>query len=316
MRKSIKVFSMAVLLMLCSFSLNCKAKTSKNKKPVVLCTTFPVYDWCRNILGDSENIDLQLLNTKGTDMHSFTPSIKDMARISSADVVFYIGGESEEWLKEILPGSKNKNQKAVSMMDILGRLVLKEKNEGIFEGEEEGEPENDEHVWLSLGNASVCCFMMTSYFQSLDSENYDKYFQNCKAYRYQLEMTFEVIKSALRESPVLLFADRFPFRYFAEDFGLTCYAAFPGCSAETEASFATVIALSNVMKENSLSKIYVLENSNTRMAEQIITTSGCKAEIKVLDSMQGVSAEQILAGATYIGIMEKNLEALVGSDKM
>lgn len=315
MNRTFKILSVTVLVFLCSFSLPCKEKASKSKKPVVLCTSFPVYDWCRNITAGSEKIDLQLLNTKGTDMHSYSPTIKDMARISSADLVFYIGGESEKWLEEILPRSKNKNQKAVSMMSLLGRLVLQEKNEGIFEGEEEGGvPENDEHVWLSLGNASVCCFMMTSYLQALDSDNYDRFFQNSKAYRYELEMTYEVIKGALRDSPVILFADRFPFRYFAEDFGLTCFAAFPGCSAETEASFSTIISLSNVMKENDLSKVYILEKSNPKMAEQIISTSGCKAEIRTLDSMQSVSAEDISAGATYIGIMEKNLEALVGSN--
>ncbi len=316
MNRKILSIIMAVFLALSFSFTGCSKKSAGNKKPVVLCSTFPVYDWARNIIGDSDAIDLQLLNTKGTDMHSFNPSIQDMARISSADVVFYIGGESEKWLEEILPRSKNENQKAVSMMDLLGRLVLQEKNEGIFEGEEEENPGKDEHVWLSLGNASVCCFMMTSYIQALDSENYDKYFQNCKAYRYELEMAFEVIKSALREPPVLLFADRFPFRYFAEDFGLTCYAAFPGCSAETEASFSTVISLAKVMKENNLSKVYILEKSNPKIAEQIVSTSGCNAEIRVLDSMQGVSAEQISAGATYLGIMEKNLEALVGSDKM
>lgn len=305
-----KIFAglVSVFLLLCVTGCS---KNSSGKKPVVLCSTFPVYDWCRNILGETDHYDLQLLNTKGTDMHSFQPTVQDLAKIASCEILFYVGGESEKWIEDALESTKNENRISASLMSMLGNRVKQETAEGIFESEsEDEEKEDDEHVWLSLGNAGVCCFMMTSPLRRWDSENGDTYYKNMKAYSGELEDAFEVFNLKLSDSEPVLFADRFPFRYFADDFDLECYAAFPGCSAETEASFSTVIKLAEVVQKNNLGKIFVLENSNTRMADQIIQTAGTETEIRVLNSMQGISEEDIKNGATYLSIMTENLKAL------
>jgi len=293
----------------------CNKKNAENKKPVVICTTFPVYDWCRQILDGTDHYDLQLLNTKGADMHSFQPSVADMAKLSSADFLFYIGGESEKWIEAALAERKNKNQVSVSMLELLGERAKIESDEGIFEeekeaGTEEEGPEYDEHVWLSVKNAMGYSIILTSLLAQADEARGQIYFDNLSEYGKNLDDLYRSFEEVLAGGKILLFADRYPFRYFADDYKITCYAAFPGCSAETEASFSTVIGLSKIVKEQNLKRIYVLENSNKKMAEQIINTAGTETEIKVLNSLQSVSLKDVENGATYIGLMEKNLSAL------
>ncbi|MCQ2585306.1 MAG: metal ABC transporter substrate-binding protein [Treponema sp.] len=292
----------------------CSKKNGENKKPVVLCSTFPVYDWARNIIGESDSFDLQLLNTKGTDMHSFQPSVSDMARISSADFLFYIGGESEVWIKDALSERKNQNQISLSLIDCLGQELMFESSEGILEDSEEEEEDSvyDEHIWLSLKKAGECSAYMAFTFAASDEEHAELYAKKYETYVEELLKLDEEFKFALKDGPVLLFADRFPFLYFAHDYNLTTYAAFPGCSAETEASFRTVIGLADKVKENNLQTVFILENSSSKMADQIIKTAGTETEVKVLNSLQGISMDDIKSGATYIGLMKKNLEVLRG----
>ncbi|MCQ2572495.1 MAG: metal ABC transporter substrate-binding protein [Treponema sp.] len=311
-RKIFAVIAAAFLIFALS---GCNRKNGGNKKPVVLCSTFPLYDWARNILNGSDFFDLQLLNTKGTDMHSFQPSVSDMARISSADFLFYVGGESEEWIKDALSERKNQNQISLSFIDCLGQELMFESSEGILgEVEEEEEiPAYDEHIWLSLKKADKCAAFMAITFSASDEENAELYAKNYSAYNGELLKLDDEFKSVFGNESVLLFADRFPFLYFADDYNLTTYAAFPGCSAETEASFRTVIGLADKVKENNLQTIFVLENSSSKMADQIIKTAGTETKIKVLNSLQGISMNDIKNGATYIGLMEENLEVLRGS---
>ena len=318
-----------MFLFLLPFS-SCSKKNLESSKPVVLCTTFSVYDWCRNILAGTENFELQLLNSKGSDMHSFQPSVQDMARLSSADFLFYIGGESEKWIEDVVAEKKNKNQFLISLLELLGEDRKLESSEGIMEkeeplteaeqsrsyapsSEESEKPEYDEHVWLSLKNAVSYCIIFCGIFSEADRENSATYFENFTVYGKQIDTLYCKFRDAFNENTILLFADRFPFRYFTDDYKVKYYAAFPGCSAETEASFSTVINLADIVRENKLDTVYVLENSKGKMAERIIDTAGTDTCVKVLDSIQSVSLSDIDSGKTYLSIMQKNFETIFGN---
>lgn len=306
---------------------NKKAGEKNERQLTVLCTVFPLYDWGKSILGGDSNdrFRLELMMKKGTDLHNFQPSVADLAKLNSADILFYIGGESDEWIEDALSSSKNKSQMRFSFMNLMKEAAGKENSEGInlFEeddfGEEDSEEDHDEteydeHIWLSLKNASFGIQLFGDIFQKLDPEMAGNY-QNRKAlYLEDLNKLDNDFKTVLSGRPALLFADRFPFRYFTEDYGLPYYAAFPGCSAETEASFSTVIFLSERVKELGLDTIYILENSSTKLADQIIQTSGADAKIRVLNSMQNINDSDIKNGITYLKLMEKNLEVLRGND--
>lgn len=288
-----------------------------NQQLTVLCTVFPIYDWCRAVLGGEANkkFKVELMMKKGTDLHNFQPSVADLAKLNSADVVFYIGGESDQWIEDALVSSRNKSQMRFSLMANIKEASHIDYFQGLnlLEEDDFGE-EYDEHIWLSLKNASFSVQLAEGIFQALDPENAEKYQNREASYLEKINELDEEFRRVLSDKPVLLFADRFPFRYFAEEYELPYYAAFPGCSAETEASFATVISLADTVKEKNLKNIYILENSDTRLADQIINAAGTDSKIKVLNSMQNVSDADIKNGVTYLKLMQGNLEVLRGND--
>ena len=171
----------------------------------------------------------------------------------------------------------------------------------------------DEHVWLSLRNAQVFSSVIAEALISLDAGNADLYRGNLAAYNEKLSDLDSAYKAAISAAPVntLLFGDRFPFRYLVDDYSLSYYAAFAGCSAETEASFNTVIFLSEKMDELGLNTVMVTESSDKKIAETIIRESkGNDHQILVLDAMQSVDSNALATGITYLSIMENNLDVL------
>lgn len=291
-----------------------------NGKIQIVCTTFPLYDWTRQIAGsDNDNIDVTYLLKNGADIHSYQATAADVALISSCDVIIYTGGQSEEWIDEIIKNPVNKDIKAVKLMDILGEDV---KEEEIVSGmqhehEEHGhghdEEEYDEHVWLSVKNAILFCNAIDEAVSEKDSDNALIYHNNTKNYVAELEKLDNEFENLVNKASkkVLLFGDRFPFRYFTDDYGLTYYAAFPGCSAETEASFETVTFLAGKMDEENLPVVIVIENSDKKIAQTIINNTRNKdAGIIEMNSMQSVSESSIKSGVTYIKLMEENYDAL------
>ena len=287
------------------------------KKLSVVATVFPAYDWARQIIGENENhIALTLLLDKGTDFHSYQPTVEDIYRISSCDVFIYVGGESDKWVPDALAQATNKDMTVVCLMELLGSAVKEEEAVEGMEEEEEAEdeeegPEYDEHVWLSLRFAGTICAKLRDVLAEKDASCAASYQSNCEAYSARLEALdasyTEAVKNASRKT--LLFADRFPFRYLADDYGLSYYAAFAGCSAETEASFETVAFLAGKVDELALPYVLTLEGTDHRLAQTIIDTSAAKsAQILTLDSMQSVTADKVKAGADYIGLMEQNLD--------
>ena len=297
-------------------------KTNSEKYSVV-CTIFPEYDWVKQILGDhADNVELTYLLDNGVDLHSYQPTAEDIVKISTCDLFIYVGGESDEWADDALAESTNKNMKVVELMDVLGDSAKEEEiKEGMQaeeeeeeEGEGEEEPEYDEHIWLSLKNAKVLSAAIESKLAELDPSNASDYKANLDSYTAKLDELDKSFKELVDKAPVktLVFGDRFPFRYFADDYGLDYYAAFVGCSAETEASFETVAFLAGKIKDLDCKTIFTLENSDKSIAETVINTSGKDVEIAELNSLQSVSKDDVSDGATYLSLMQKNYDVLSG----
>ena len=286
----------------------------------VISTIFPMYDWTREIIGNqNDNIDLTLLVGNGVDLHSYQPSIQDIAKISTADLFIYVGGESDVWVKNALKNKKNKDMIVLNLMEILGDSVKEEEIVEGMEAEEECEDEDeeeeieyDEHVWLSLKNAKVICKAIAEALCQKDGSNAANYQKNLSDYTAQLNQLDDAYSTAIKSASknTLIFGDRFPFRYLVDDYGLKYYAAFVGCSAETEASFKTVIFLANKMDELDSNYIFKIESGDNKLAKTIIQNSKKKnAQILVLDSMQSVTSKQA-ASTSYIKIMNENLNTL------
>lgn len=274
----------------------------------VLCTVFPLYDWARNIAGNTAEVSL--LNENGADMHSYQPTAADIVRLHSCDILIYTGGESEKWVAEVIKQSDNKNLKALNLIELLGDKAVTEREE-VAERRENGD-ETDEHIWLSLKNAEILTDKIAAALSGADNKNKDIYKTNAAKYAERLAALDKEYTEALKNAKhkAMIFADRFPFRYFTEDYGLDYYAAFPGCSAETEASFETVIFLAKKADENG-DCIFITETSNGDIAKAVNrNTAKRNKKILTLDSMQSVNKKDIKNGLTYISVMQKNLETL------
>ena len=286
-------------------------------KTKIVTTIFPEYDWVKEIAGDkAKDSEITMLLGNGVDLHSYQPSIQDIAKISTADIFIYVGGESDAWVKDALKNAKNKNMKVINLMEVLGDKV---KEEEIIEGmqaeeeEEEEELEYDEHVWLSVRNAKLLCSEICNALCEKDAKNAAAYKANYTAYAAKLDKLDSDFAAAVKngKTNTLLFGDRFPFRYFVDDYDLKYYAAFVGCSAETEASFETIVFLAGKVDELKLNNVCQIESGNGKIARTIIQSSKNKnAKVLTFDSLQSTTSKDVKKGATYLSLMQKNLEVL------
>lgn len=371
-----KLFAALLALMLV---LSMGSVAAEEKKLNIVCTTFPSYDWMRNILGDRlEQVDLTLLQDSGVDLHNFQPTAQDFIKVSSADLLVYIGGPSDTWVEDAVKEAKNKDLVAINLLKALGDdAVMDVSVEGMqkgahhhdhddhddhdhdgeeahdhdehddhdHDGEEahdhddhddhdhEGEEAHDhddhdhdhdnhaghvhnhedEHIWLSLRNAQKLSRVMAMELAFLDAEHAALYLNNQKAYAEKLDALDKQYQKVVEGAgqKTILFGDRFPFRYLAEDYDLTYYAAFSGCSAETEASFETVAFLANKIDALKLPAVLILDGSDGKIAKAVLNASKDAARpVQVLDAMQTVNKQMVEEGTTYLGIMEKNLDVL------
>ena len=321
--------SLAILLGVMSISIpfagihTAEAKTTEetDKKLNIVTTIFPEYDWTRAILGDrADDVNLTMLLDNGTDLHSFQPAVKDIMKVSSCDLLIYVGGESDQWIEDALESAQNKDMKTINLMEVLGDSIKEEETvEGMQESdhdhdhEDEEEKEYDEHVWTSMRNAEVICDAIAATLEEMDPENKEIYQSNAETYKEKLsaldEEYQETVDSAKQKT--LIFADRFPFRYLVDDYGLNYYAAFSGCSAESEASFKTVTFLAGKVDELGVKSVLTMEKSDDRIAQTVIENTKAKDQkILQLNSMQSITSEEIADGATYLSVMEDNLGVL------
>lgn len=283
----------------------------------IVAAVFPVWDWVRQVTEGAENVELSLLLDNGVDLHSFQPSAADLMAITSCDVFLFVGGESDDWVREALERFASPDLLVLNLMDLLGEDVREEEQLEGMEPEAEdpdaAEPENDEHIWLSLRNAEKLTRSIAEALSGRDPANADRYRANADRYCSALSLLDREYASVTASASfhTLLFADRFPFRYLADDYGLTCYAAFAGCSAETEASFRTIAFLAQKTDELHLPAVLILEGSSPKIAETVIgATADRNQKILILNSMQSVTRQEIDRGDTYLSLMKENLAVL------
>lgn len=324
-------------------------KGNSNKISIV-CTTFPQYDWVKNILGEeAEHFNVTLLLDNGVDMHSYQPAVKDIATAGSSDLFIYVGGESDTWVEDALKEAKNKDLKAINLMETLDNFVKEEEvvegmqeerkslghsheksskekqeqtqkesheNSQEINGQKEAadeEPEYDEHIWLSIRNAEIMVKNIEKAIEQLDSDNAKVYQNNAENYIKKLDTLDKQYANTIQNAKykAILFGDRFPFRYMADDYDLKYYAAFAGCSAETMAGFETVTFLAKKADELRLPVILTIENSDGRIAEAVKSNTTKKNQkILAMNSLQSVTKEQLADGITYLQVMQENLSVL------
>ena len=324
-------------------------KGNSNKISIV-CTTFPQYDWVKNILGEeAERFNVTLLLDNGVDMHSYQPAVKDIATAGSSNLFIYVGGESDTWVEDALKEAKNKDLKAINLMETLGNSVKEEEvvegmqeerkslghsheksskekqeqtqkesheNSQEINGQKEAadeEPEYDEHIWLSIRNAEIMVKNIEKAIEQLDSDNAKVYQNNAENYIKKLDTLDKQYANTIQNAKykAILFGDRFPFRYMADDYDLKYYAAFAGCSAETMAGFETVTFLAKKADELRLPVILTIENSDGRIAEAVKSNTTKKNQkILAMNSLQSVTKEQLADGITYLQVMQENLSVL------
>jgi len=274
----------------------------------VTVTNFPPYDFVRHIAGDKVN--LTMLLPPGAESHSFEPAPKDIITIQNSAVFIHAGGESDAWVERILESIDTDKIKILAMIDAVD-AVEEEIVEGMEADEEEGdETAYDEHVWTSPRNAVLIVRAITELLCETDAANAEFYRQNAQIYTGQLDeldKQFQAVVNGARRT-IMVFGDRFPFRYFADAYGLTYYAAFPGCSTETEPSAATVAFLINKIKAEKIPVVFYIELSNERMADTISGETGAKKLL--LHACHNVSKRDFDAGLGYLDFMRRNVENL------
>lgn len=329
MKKYIKIIITVMLVM--TMLAGCGQTSAKKdnsgsekteKKLSVVTTIFPEYDWVKEIAGESKNVDITMLLNNGVDLHSFQPTTDDIMKISKCDLFIYVGGESDEWVEDALAEATNKDMKVINLLDVLGDSIKEEEvKEGMqseeeeeeSDSEEKEEPEYDEHVWLSLKNARILCGAIADSLCEIDPDSEEKYKKNVSEYQEKLtklDKQYQEVVDQARQKTVL-FGDRFPFRYLVDDYGLDYYAAFVGCSAESEASFKTIKFLAEKVDELKISSILQIETADGSIAKTIINnTKNKNQKILTLDSMQATTSEDVENGASYFPIMEQNQKVL------
>ena len=318
------------------------AAVAEGKKINVVTTIFPIYDWTREVVGENDHVQLTLLLDSGVDLHSYQPTAADIMKIATCDVFIYVGGESDEWVEDALQEAVNPNMIVINLVEAMGEDI---KMEEVVEGMEhehedhdeddedhdhdddhddnddhddpdedhDHEDEADEHVWLSLRNAQKLVNAIASAFSIADPAHAENYQANAAAYNEKLAALDQEYSLAVTEAAfkTVLFGDRFPFRYLVDDYDLGYYAAFSGCSAETEASFQTIVFLAQKVDELKLPAVLTIEGTNHRIAETIISTTTTKNQkLLTMNSMQGATLRDVQAGVTYLSIMQDNLEVL------
>lgn len=320
---------------------------SDKKKLSVVCTIFPEYDWVKEIIaGKEDKYEVTMLLDKGTDLHSYQPTADDIAKISACDLFIYVGGESDGWVDDALKESSNPNMQVINLMEVMGDSAKEEEVKEGMQAEEEHdhdhdgeaaehdhdhdkeanhdhdhdhdntdevEIEYDEHVWLSLRNTKKLVAEIEKAVEKIDAENKQVYEENTSKYLSKLDELDKEYEKAVAEAKrkTVLFGDRFPFRYMVDDYGLDYYAAFVGCSAETEASFNTVVFLANKVDELNLPVVLTIEKSDQKIAKTIIeNTKEKNQKIEVMNSLQSVTGDEAKNGTSYYSVMKDNLEVL------
>lgn len=310
MKKQIFLIFLIILLLT-----GCAPLQQQTDKTKVVATIFPLYDFAREIAGD--DAEVKMLLKPGAEVHSYEPTPQDIIAIQNCDVFLYIGGESDEWVRNVLESIDTTHMQIVTLMD---SVEAAEEAEGGFawNGEhehnendthihEEQSVEYDEHIWTSPKNAILMAEAIDKALQAADRSHADGYESRATAYAEKLRQLDQDLTKTVAEAKrnTIIFADRFPFLYLVRDYGLNYYAAYPGCSSEAEPSAATVAAIIEKVNETGVPIIFFIELSNRLMANTIAEATG--AEELLLHSCQNVSKEEFDRGESYLSLMNQNI---------
>ncbi|MBP1566696.1 MAG: zinc ABC transporter substrate-binding protein [Oscillospiraceae bacterium] len=315
MKKITPLFlGMALLLTSCDIS---SGKSGDSDKLSIVTTIFPPYDFVREIADD--NVEITMLLEPGSESHSYEPTPQDIIKIQESDLFIYVGGEGDVWVDTILD-SMNKPLNTIVLMDEV-EAVTEEIVEGMEHEHEHEHDENcdhdhseeaelDEHVWTSPENAIKIVESIRDELCSIDEENSGTYKTNADAYLKELnalnDNIKEIVKTGKRDTVV--FGDRFPMRYFADCYDISYYAAFPGCSTDSEPSASTIAFLIDKVKEENIPVIFSIEFSNQKVAKTISEATGAK--IYEFHSCHNVTSDDFKNGASYLSLMTRNAEVL------
>ena len=293
-------------------------KHETGKKYSIVSTSFPGYDFARAVAGDNTEVSAKMLLKPGAESHSFEPTPQDILTIKNSNLFLYVGGDSDEWVKKVISEIDPKKTKVMKLVDL-----VKTKNEEVVEGMQEDEddhdhdhdhkeeePEVDEHVWTSLKNAKEITEKILKATLEFDKAEEKKLSENAKNYTDKIatvdQKIGEMVKTAKRKE--IIVGDRFPLRYFVDDYGIKYYAAFPGCSEQTEANVKTVSFLVKKIKEDKIPAVFKIELSNGLIAETLAKETGAK--ILEIQSAHNISEKDFERGVTYVDLMERNFEVL------
>ena len=329
------IFALLTLFIACnsdSEKKNSEQAANNGKKISVVATIYPQYAWLKEILGNqADSLNLTLLVKNGMDLHSYKPSAADIATIAKADMIVYVGGESDKWIEKALEATPNEKRVQVNLLEALGDRVKAEEIVEGMQAEEEHEhhhehaeehedehhhheeAENDEHIWLSLKNAELLVMNLADALSKADTTHATEYHINAGLYIAKISALDAQYRAATDSAhfKTILFGDRFPFRYLVDDYGIKYFAAFVGCSAESEASFETVAFLAGKMDSLALPAIFTIDGSNGKIAQAVLAASKKSKETPVLtlNSMQSIKNSQ-MDSANYLDIMRENLEVI------
>ena len=321
MKKVLKVMIVAIMVFGIVGLTGCN-KNNKNNKLTIISTSFPGYDFARAITKDNDNVEVKMLLKPGAEMHDFEPTPQDIKNIKNSDIFIYVGGDSDEWIEDVLDDIDTDKTKIIKLMDLVN-IVEEEHVEGMEEHhhdeddeeheeehEHEEEIEYDEHVWTSPINAITITNKLKDEVVKIDNENKELYEKNASNYVNELTNIDNEIKDIVKNGKrkEIIFGDRFPLRYFVDEYGLSYYAAFPGCSEQTEASAKTISFLINKVKEDKIPVVFHIELSSGKIANAIAKETGAK--VLELKTAHNISQKDFDAGVTYVDIMKDNIKVL------
>ncbi len=298
---------LCILIAFCLVFSGCTSGTSKKDKLQITATNFAEYDFARAVAGDKA--DVKMLIPAGRDIHSFEPTASDIVNIENSDLFLYIGGESDSFVERILGSLQNEKLKTLKMSDYVS-LCAEHKHNESEQHHHHTEDEYDEHIWLSPENAEKMILAIKNALCEIDEGSAPYYTENADKYIAEIKEESNKTVSTINNARVkkIAVADRNPYRYFTEYYGLNITAAFAACSEDTDADLHTVLKLIETVNKENLSAVYVTEMGNRDLAETVKENTGAK--ILTLHSYHNISSEDFENNVTYVDLMKQNRKSL------